>query len=110
MSGVEEKEMPMKTDIADYYGKVIKLKTDAEKRAIMAGYYNVSKVLEQGAKVAPNITVTMVAGSDTFKFDLRVKSVLVDRFDTMAEAIDALRGVEEDEARSLVVIEGGSYS
>ena len=58
---------------------------------------------------APNITVTMIAGSDTFKFDLRVKGVLVDRFDTMAEAIDALRGVE-DEARSLVVIEGGSYS
>lgn len=29
----------------------MKLKTDAEKKAIMADYYNVTKVLEQGAKV-----------------------------------------------------------
>ena len=51
----------MKTDIRDYYTKVIKLKTDAEKRAIMAGYYNVRKVLEQGAKVAKSKRVQRVS-------------------------------------------------
>ncbi len=35
-------------------------KTDAEKKAIMAGYYNVSKVLEQGAKVAGRLEVRSV--------------------------------------------------
>lgn len=46
---------------------------------------------------AANITATMVEGSLTFKFDLRVKGVLVGRYDTMDEAILQLRFVEDEE-------------
>ncbi len=42
-----------------------------------------------------NVTATMVKGSDTFKFDLNVNGALVGRYDTIEEAIEELRKVEE---------------
>lgn len=43
----------------------------------------------------PSVTAAMVQGNDTFKFDLIVKGVLVARFDTIEEAVEALRNVEQ---------------
>jgi len=61
--------------------------------------YNVSKIRQADwsnrhqDRPDAKVTAAMVPGSDTFKFDLTVEGVLVNRFDTIEEAVSALRRV-----------------